>query len=263
MSVVEQKKETIRAALQELESPSSQLIDYEALRTLNNIWLSHSFEEFDGSIGDFVGDDDFKEEIVSVRVVQVLITVVQDKKAYPPKFYAATCSALFFLCSDNSELATAFVANGGVEFLLETLEAFSSNQPLLCICFVLHKAVIESLGVNGNESEAFAGMTLEKLVDVFELNYETADEQFYKFYCFSVGHSFGTGFDLDLAVKKKCFPRIVSHVWHGVIKHKYDEVAQGIGRRHLRCLVGEEISKKMIDYAEMHHCSEEEYAACA
>jgi hypothetical protein len=258
---VDEKKESIRAALQELADPTSMVSAFEAMHTLNDIFVSESFEEIDGSIGDFVGDDDFKEEIFSARVVQVLITVAQGKKAYPPPFYHLVCSLFFFLCYKNTELATTFVANGGVEFLLETLEAFSSNQPLLCICFVFHKTVIESLGVNGNEAASFAGMTLEKLVDVFELNYETADEGFYKYYCFSVGNSFGAG--LDLAVKKKYFDLIVSHVWHGVIKHKYDEVAQGIGRRLLRSLVGEETFKRMIDYAEMHHCAEEECAACA
>jgi hypothetical protein len=255
MSTVEQKKERIRVALQELGDPSSKMSTCEAMGTLHNIFISENVEEFGSLAGDFVGDDDFKEEIFSARVIQAVITVAQDKKVFPPKFYLSACSVLSFLCSDNSELATAFVANGGVQFLLETLEAFSSNQQaFLFKCFVLHKTVFDSL--DENESQTFAGMILEKLVDVFELNYETVDEVFYKYYCGAVANSFGPGLDLD--VKKKCFPLIVSHAWHGVSKHKHDENSQLIARGLLCLLVGGETAWMMIDNAEMHAC-----AACA
>jgi hypothetical protein len=251
MSVVEQKKESIRVALQELESPSSRKSAFGAMYTLHGIFFSNSFEEGD--------DDDVKEEIFSARVVHAVMDVSQDKEEYPATFYGCACCILFFHCNDNIELATTFVANGGVEFLLETLEAFSSNQRLLISCFALHATVIDSL--DENESVAFAGVTLGKLVDVYELNCETADAKFYFHYCYSVGNSIDPGLDLD--VKNKCYPRIVSHVWHGIIKHKHDEVAQGIGRRILRGLVGEESAKKMIDHAEMHHCAGEECTGCA
>jgi hypothetical protein len=79
-------------------------------------------------LGDFVGDDDFKEEIFSARVIQVVMDVSQDKEEFPPRFYHLACSVLYDLCRNNIELATTCVANGGVEFLLETLEAFSSNR---------------------------------------------------------------------------------------------------------------------------------------
>jgi hypothetical protein len=253
MSVVEQKKESIRVALQELESPSSKLGAFEAMETLNSICISIS-------IGDLVGEDDLKEEIFSARVVRVVMDVSQDKNVYTPDFYHFAFSVFYFLFRDKIELATTFVANGGVEFLLETLEAFSSDQSLLISCFALHAAVIDSL--DEHESAAFAGMTLGKLVDVFELNYETADDaMFYFNYCYSAGNSIGPGLDLD--VKNKCYPRIVSHLWHGIIKHKHDEDAQGIGRLLLRGLVGEENAKEMIDHAEMHHCAGEECIGCA
>jgi hypothetical protein len=128
MSVVEQKKERIRLALQELGNPTSKRNTFEAMITLiRDIWASKSFEETDGSIGDLVGDDVFKEEIFSARVIQDLITVSQDKDEFPAEFYKSVSYVFFFLCDDNIELSTTFVANGGVEFLLETLEAFSSN----------------------------------------------------------------------------------------------------------------------------------------
>jgi hypothetical protein len=98
-------------------------------------------------------------------------------------------------------------------------------------------------------------MTLQKLVDVFELNCETADAMFYQFYCFSVDSRLGPG--LDREVNKTLFERIVFHVWHGVIKHKYDEEVQDIGRSFLRYLVAEETFKKMIDIAEMFSADEE------
>jgi hypothetical protein len=70
---------------------------------------------------------------------------------------------------------------------LEALEDFSSNQYLLIFCFAVCKAVIKSL--DKNESVAFAGITLEKLVDVFQLNVDTADEELYVNYCYAASMS--------------------------------------------------------------------------
>jgi hypothetical protein len=102
----------------------------------------------------------------------------------------------------------------------------------------------------------FAVMTFGKLVDVFELNIETQDEEFYFHCCLAVASSFRPGF----YVNNNLFQRIVSHVWQGILKHKHDEEAQYAGRYLLRHLVDEESAKKMIDNAEMHHC---EGAQCA
>jgi hypothetical protein len=77
LSVVEQKKESIRAALQELDNPTIPMSTYEAMYVLQQT-LCEDFDD-DDSIGDFVGDDDFKEEIFSARVIQVVMDVSQDK----------------------------------------------------------------------------------------------------------------------------------------------------------------------------------------
>jgi hypothetical protein len=140
---------------------------------------------------------------------------------------------------------------------LENLEAFSPDRFLLISCFGVHRAVIESL--DDNESAAFAEMTLEKLVDVFQLNLETADAMCYQSYCFSVGSSFGPG----RTVNNNLYQRIVSHIWHGVIKHKHDEEAQDTGRSLLSYLVGKRAAKEMIDHAETHHCEDEDCTGCA
>jgi hypothetical protein len=239
-SFVEQKKECIRVALQKLDHPTCKMSTYAAMRILHEA-ICHDFDD-DDSIGDFSDDDDFKEEIFSARVIQVVMDVSQDKKEYPPDFYRAACLVFYFLCSANTELATTFVANGGAEFLLERLEAFSSDQFVLVTCLAVYRAVIEDL--DDIESAAFAGMTLEKLVDVFQLNLETADAMCYQSYCVAVGSSFGPGHE----VNNNLYHRIVSHVWHGVIKHKHDEDAKAIGR----CFLWKEIAKKMIEHAEMH-----------
>jgi hypothetical protein len=94
MSVVEQKEERIRVALQELGYPTSVLRTSEAMRTLNDIWMSDSFEEIDGFIGVFVGEDDFNEEIFSARVIQAVMDVAQDKKSFPPTLYGSACPIL-------------------------------------------------------------------------------------------------------------------------------------------------------------------------
>jgi hypothetical protein len=261
MSVVEQKKEFIRVALQELESPASTALSaYDAMITLHQavVYGFDDEEDDDGSIGDYVGDDEFKLEIFAARVVQVVLDVSQDKEAFSLNFYHLVCGILSLICWDNAELATTFVANSGVEFLLERLEAFSSDRFLLISCFWVHRAVIESL--DDNASADFAGLTLAKIVDVFELNSETQDEQFYLHYCLSVGSSFGPP---GREVNGDLLERIVSHVWHGVIKHKHDEDAQDTGRSLLSYLVGKESAKEMIDHAEMHHCEDEECAGCA
>jgi hypothetical protein len=257
MSVVveQQKKERIRVALQELDHPSCKMSACEAMNTLRRAVVA-DFDE-DDFIGAFVGDDDFKEEIFSARVIQVVMDVSQEKEEYPPSFYHFAYSVLYLLCSDSTELATTFMANGGVAFLLESLETFSSDQFLLVTCFALYKGVIESLDTN--ESVAFTGMTLGKLVDVFQLNLETQNGYFYQHYCIAVGSNFGPGCE----VSNNLFQRIVYHVWHGVIKHKHDEESQHIGRLLLCNLVGEESASKLIDHAEMHHCEDEECAACA
>jgi hypothetical protein len=49
MSVVEQKKESIRVALRELDHPTSKMSAFEAMGTLHGIWSIASFEEIDGS----------------------------------------------------------------------------------------------------------------------------------------------------------------------------------------------------------------------
>jgi hypothetical protein len=131
-------------------------------------------------------------------------------------------------------------------------DTFSSDQFLLIACFAVYGAAIEDL--DKKESTAFLGMTLGKVVDVFQLNFETQDVFFYRHYCFAVGSSFGPGRE----VNNDLYQRIVSHVWHGVIKHKDDEEAQDIGHRLLRHLVGQEAAMKMIDHAEMHPCEDEE-----
>jgi hypothetical protein len=171
MSVVveQQTKECIRVALQELGHPTCKMSTCEAMRTLHTT-VSCSFRHDHGAhgcvgVGDFAGDDDFKEEIFSARVVQVVMDVSRDKEKYPWLFYQLASNILSLLCCENAELANAFVANGGVEFLLEYLETFSSDEFLLMTCFAIYKGIIESLDTN--ESVAFAGMTLEKLVDVF------------------------------------------------------------------------------------------------
>jgi hypothetical protein len=254
MSVVEQKKERIRVALGELDFPTSVLRTSEAMSILNDIWMSDSFEEIDGSIGDFVGDDDFKEEIFSARVMRAVMDVAQDKVSYHPLFYGSACSVLYYLCYKNTELATTFVMNGGVEFLLETLDDFSSDQPLLLACFALHKAVIASL--DGKERDYFAGLTLEMLLDVAELNFESADEQFYQYYCVAALNSFRPG--LNLGVDKKCFRRTVYYVWRGLFKQESEDKIQVQGRAVLCYLVGKERAKKMIDNAAVHHYYDEE-----
>jgi hypothetical protein len=256
---VDEKKESIRAAVQELSSPASMLSACEAIDTLFAAVL-HEFDDDNEYKGDFMGDDDFKEEIFSARVIQVLITVSQDKEEYPPFFYHHVCSILAIICDHNTELVNAFVALDGVEFLLETLETFSSNQFLLAACFLACRIILENL--NASESSALVGMILEKLVEVFELNDKIADENLYYTYCLGVAHSFlhpGVALEVDTHL----FQQIVSHVWHGVTKHKYDEDAQDVGRSLLCCLVGEETAKQMIDHSEMHHCEDEECAGCA
>jgi hypothetical protein len=244
MTDVDQEKERIRDALQELDHPTSDLNAFVAMCMLHRAAFS--------------GDDDFKEEIFSARVIQVVMDVSRDRKAYHPRFYHIAYSILINLCSNNTELTTTFVANGGVEFLLECLETFSSDQFLLGVCFTLHRVVAESL--DEKDSAAFAGMTLEKLVDAFELNYRTADGMLYQHYCVTVAHSFSPGREVDLSL---AIERIAFHVFHGIVKHKHDEVAQDIGRDFLRFLVGEEEAKEMIDRAEMHPCEDPDCAGCA
>ena len=161
MSVVlDQQKESIRAALQELDHPTSQMGAFKAMSMLLQT-VCHDFDYY-GSSGDFSGDDDFKEEIFSARVIQVVMDVSHDKEEYPPLFYPSAYSILYILCRNDTELATTFVTNGGVEFLLECLETSSSDQVHLITCITLYKAVIKNLDTN--ESAAFVGMTLEKLV---------------------------------------------------------------------------------------------------
>jgi hypothetical protein len=248
----DEKKECIRAALQELDHPTCNMSACAAMRTLHQT-VCHEFDCLDEPSGDFAGDDDFKEEIFSARVIQVVMAVSQDKEEYTPTFYHSACSIISLLCRENAELGITFVTNGGVKFLLDCLETFS----LLTISFLLYKAVMKSL--DEDELADFGGMTLGKLVDVFQLNFETADEHLYKYYCVAVSQSFGPGREVNTNLRES----ILSHVWHGVLKHKYDEEAQFIGRNFLRFLVGEEKAKIMIDQADMRHCAEEECAGCA
>jgi hypothetical protein len=252
---VDEKKESIRAAVQELSSPASMMSGYEAMKTLHQA-VGRDFDNHDGTIGDFVGDDDFKGEIFSARVIQVVITAAKVKEENPPNIYHLAGGILCQLCFDSTELADAFVAHNGGGFLLESLEAFSSDQFLLLTYFALYSAVVASL----NENKSAGTMTLRKLVDVFELNYETADETLYYQYCQCVGNSI---FRHDVKVRPEPVQCIISHVWHGVLKHKYDEDAQDVGRRLLGLLVGKESAKEMIDHAEMHHCEDEDCAGCA
>jgi hypothetical protein len=253
--VVEQKKERIRAALQELVHPTCVMSTCDAMETIHDALRDD--HGFNGTTGDFVGDDDFKEEIFSARVIQVVMAVSRDKEKYTPLFYCHAFMSLFCLCSNNTELATAFVTNDGVAFLLECLKTFSSDQFLLATCFTVYGAVLESLDTN--ELVEFAGMTFGGLIDVFQLNFETQNEHFYSCYCFTVGKTFSLGCE----VNDNLLERIVSHVWQGIIKHKDNDEAQAIGRTMLRFLVGAEKAKEMIDHADLRHCAEDYCAGCA
>jgi hypothetical protein len=230
------------------------------MKTLHHA-VCNDFNCPDGSIGDFVGDDDFKEEIFSAKVVQVVMDVSQDKEEYPSHFYRLTSNMLSLLCCEKAELANAFVANGGVAFLLEYLETLSSNQMLLRVGFELYRFILHSL--NTNEAADFAGMILGKLVDVFELNYETADDFLYCRYCTAVAVTMNLPLGLGLDMNNKLYERIAVHVYHGVLEHKYDEGVQAFGRWLLPQLVGEEKAKEMIDHADLRHCAEEYCAARA
>jgi hypothetical protein len=258
---VEAKKESIRAALQELENPDCSLSANAAMETLKQA-VGHDFDDTHGFIGDFVGDDDFKEEIFSARVVHVVMDVAKDKAKYPELFYHHACGLLHSLCLDSIERSTAFVAHGGVEFLLEALEASSSDEFLLISCFGLHWGVIG--GLSKKESASFAGKTLGKLLDVVELHSKTCDADFYTFSCHSVGICFRPGLEFDYYDEiQDLFQRTISYVWFGITKHKYDEDAQNTGRSLLCHLAGKENAKKMIDHSEMHHCEDEECTGCA
>jgi hypothetical protein len=222
---VDAKKESIRAALQELENPDSELSANAAMAKLKQA-VVHDFEEIDQPLGDFVGDDDFKEEIFSARVVHVVMDVAKDTDAYCKLFYQYAYGVLHLLCVDNNELSSAFVAHGGVEFLLEALEAFSSYETLLISCFTVHSAVIDSLGKK--ESASFAGMTLGKLLDVIELHYKTCDQKFYIYYCLSMATCFRPGLE-EFGDHEDLTARGVAYVWFGTTKYEDDEDAHRIG----------------------------------
>jgi hypothetical protein len=173
----------------------------------------------------------------------------QQEEEFHPSFYRYSCAILSLLFCENAELANAFVAHDGALFLLEYLESFSSNRPILISCFALYRAILCNL--NATESTAFAGLIMEKLADVFELNCETTDELFYHFYCSAVGSSFRHAGDAGVGVDTKVLERIVLHVWRGIHAYKHDEGAHDAGRDLLFYLVGEETAKEMIDHAEM------------
>jgi hypothetical protein len=261
---VDAKKESIRAALQELENPDCSLSATVAMRTLHDA-LVHDFDDDEpGSIDDFLGDDDFKEEIFSARVVHVLIDVANDKdlEKYPESFYHDAFGILSELCLDSTDRSTSFVAHGGVEFLLDALEASISDEFLLLTCFWLHGTVIDN--ISKKESASFAGMTLGKLLDVVELHSKTCDPDFYTISCPYLVRCFRPGLELYNAKEtKNLLQRTVAYVWFGVTKHEHDEEAQSMGRGILYRLLGKENAKIMIDHSEMRHCEDAACAGCA
>jgi hypothetical protein len=128
---VDETKESIRVALQELECPAFTLSTRKAMKKLYQVIINYVKDQ-DGSItGDFVGDEEFLKEIFSARVVLIVMDASQDKEEFPPCFYQYACDILSLLFRENTELADAFVAHDGAVFLLEYLESFSSNRPIL------------------------------------------------------------------------------------------------------------------------------------
>jgi hypothetical protein len=245
---IDEQKESFRAALQELKYPASTMSAYKAMQKLHKAY--DDLKDQDGSIaGDFVGDEEFLKEIFSARVVQVVMDASQEEEEFHPSFYRYACGILSLLFCENTELADAFVAHDGALFLLEYLESFSLNRPILISCFTLYEVILSNL--NATESTAFAGLIMEKLADVFELNYETMDKLFYHFYCSAVGSSFHYAGDAGAVVATKLLERIVLHVWRGIHAYKHDEGAHDAGLGLLCYLVGEEIAKEMIDHGEM------------
>jgi hypothetical protein len=135
----------LRLALQELGNPTFLL----------DTWGSNCFIETGESIGDFFSDDDFKEELLTARANQDLITVAHDENALPKIF---SVNLLCLLLSLQQQHHRFHGERGGVEFPSQSLEAFSSNQPLVHACFAIRRFVIERLdGID--EKSSFAGMT--------------------------------------------------------------------------------------------------------
>jgi hypothetical protein len=59
------------------------------------------------------------------------------------------------------------------------------------------------------------------------------------------------------------FGRVVSYILGGIIENMHDDEAQKPVRVMLRHFVGEEATKKMVEYAEMRHSQDTKYALTA
>jgi hypothetical protein len=73
--------------------------------------VADGFHDDGDSKGEFVGDDDFKLEIFSVNVLQVIINAITADKEYPPVFDHWALGILFVFGSNHNKKMATFLSS--------------------------------------------------------------------------------------------------------------------------------------------------------
>jgi hypothetical protein len=256
---INEKKERVRISLRILGDPAaSPTALQEALGKVTGA-ICVGFHDNSNDAGVFATDKDFKEEVFSAQIVCDLLTAVKIAKGgangdHLHFLCGKVCVTLLQLPQDAPELVNAPFANGGVNFVMEAMETYPSDESLVLACLGIFLLVFRS---NLFPPEALALAVLEKTLDAMEAHPNTSDDIF-GFLCrvLYIYH--------DKEYKKMRFEDltgVVRFLCHGITKHQHDSEHQLMGRGLLGCLVGgDEKAQQMIDSQDDEN---EDCAACA
>jgi hypothetical protein len=247
-------KDSFRAALEELQHPSSVSSTTEAMETVHATMLN-GFEDDRDSSARFVSRDHFEQQVLSVKVLRTIIDVLRkpnDEYRYSHVFYFWAAGILLII-GRNRKFDLKLTKYNQAFFTIygQPVAMIASNALLLF--FTVAQCAWMSREIDDAVLSYFANQGPED---------ETTLNNLYPDFCLAEGNSccIYRGVDFE---DEDMFGRVVSFILCGIIEHMHDEDAQKSVFVMLRHFVGEEAAKKMAEYAEMRYCQDTKYAISA
>jgi hypothetical protein len=245
---------SFRAALEELQHPSSASSTTEAMETIHATVLN-GFQDGRGSSARFVSRDHFEQQILSVKVLQTIIDVMRkpnDEYRYSHVFYFWAAGILLVIGRNRKRDRNLMKYNEAFFTIYgRPVHMIASNALLLF--FTVAQCAWMSIEIDDVVLSYFDNQGPDD---------ETSPDNLYPDFCLAEGNicCVCPGVDFE---NEDMFRRVVSHILGGIIETMHDEEAQKPVRVMLRHFVGEEATKKMVEYAEMRHCQDTKYALTA
>jgi hypothetical protein len=247
-------KDSFRAALEELQHPSSVSSTTKAMETVHATVLN-GFQDDRDSSARFVSRDHFEQQVLSVKVLQTIIDVLRkpnDEYRYSHVFYFWAAGILLIIGRNRKRDRNLTKHNEAfLKIHGQPIQAIASNATYLF--FAVAQCAWKGIEIDDDVLSSFADRGP---------NDESTLDNLYPEFCLAEGNScrIYPGVDCE---SEDMFGRVVSFILGYVSEYMHDEEAQKPILIMLRHFVGEDATKKMAEYAEMRHCQDSKYAITA